>query len=161
MKTEQERILDIIRENNEGPSSLIQVLTLIQEEHGYLPKEVQQLVAKELNIPFSRVYEVTTFYARFTTEQKGRYEITVCLGTACYVKGAGKILETIEKRLGIKAGEVTPDGMFSIEDARCIGACGLAPVIIINGDVYGQLTPADIDGIIEKYEKIIDGDQAV
>ena len=159
---EQEAALRaFISDHRDQEGALMPVLQKAQEIYGYLPIEVQHIIGREFKITLEAVYAVVSFYSQFTLNPKGKYNISVCLGTACYVKGAGKILETIEKRLGIKAGEVTPDGMFSIEDARCIGACGLAPVIIINGDVYGQLTPADIDGIIEKYETIIDGDQAV
>ena len=125
MKNEQEKqkILEIIREHNDGPSALIQVLTIIQEEHGYLPKEVQQLVAAEMKVPLSRVFEVTSFYSRFTTEPKGKYEISVCLGTACYIKGAQTILNELKKKLNIEENQTTPDGLFTLTASRCIGAC--------------------------------------
>ena len=155
MNSEQEKqeILEIIKEHNEGPSSLIQVLTLVQEARGYLPKETQQLVAKELKVPLSRVYEVSSFYARFTTEPKGRYEISVCLGTACYILGAQGILDEIKNNLNIKEKETTPDGLFTLNSCRCIGACGLAPVLFINKDVHGKLKKEMIPELLETYKK--------
>ncbi|MCL2120959.1 MAG: NAD(P)H-dependent oxidoreductase subunit E [Clostridiales bacterium] len=153
MKNEEEKqiILDIIREHSEGPSSLVQVLTLIQEEHGYLPMNVQQLVAQEMKIPFSRVFEVTSFYSRFTTEQKGKYEISVCLGTACYVKGAQGILDEIKRRLNIEENQTTEDGLFSLVASRCIGACALAPAMIINKNVFGLLTKQKLTEVLAMY----------
>ncbi|MCL2166519.1 MAG: NAD(P)H-dependent oxidoreductase subunit E [Clostridiales bacterium] len=153
MKNEEEKqiILDIIKEHNQGPSSLVQVLTLIQEEHGYLPMNVQQLVAREMKVPFSRVYEVSSFYSRFTTEQKGKYEISVCLGTACYVKGAQGILDEIKRRLNIEEKQTTPDGLFTLVASRCIGACALAPAMIINKNVYGLLDKQKLTKILDTY----------
>ena len=149
---EKQKVLEIIRANNEGPSSLMQVLTIIQEEFGYLPMEVQKLVATELGVPFSRVYEVSSFYARFTTEPKGKNEILVCLGTACYVKGSQKILDELKKILEIDENQTTPDGLFTLITGRCIGACALAPAMIINKDVHGMLEPKKIPGILEMYK---------
>ena len=153
MKNEQERqkILGIIRKYNEGPSSLVQVLTVIQEEHGYLPENVQRLVAEELKVPLSRVFEVTSFYARFTTEQKGKYEISVCLGTACYIKGAQTILDELKRRLNITENQTTPDGLFTLAASRCIGACALAPAITINKDVYGMLDTRKLNELLDRY----------
>ena len=150
MKNEQERqrILEIICENNDGPSSLVQVLTLIQEEHGYLPQNVQQLVAEEMKVPFSRVYEVTSFYSRFTTEQKGKCCISVCLGTACYVKGANGILDDLKSKLNVEEGRTTPDGLFTLTTSRCIGACALAPAIIVNKEVHAAMTNQKVSEII-------------
>ena len=154
MKNEQEKqkILDIIRKNNEGPSSLVQILTIIQEEHGYLPRDVQELVAAEMKVPLSRVFEVTSFYSRFTTEQKGKYEISVCLGTACFVKGAQKILDEIKRRLGIEEGQTTPDGLFTLTASRCIGACALAPAIIVNKEVHGMMNAQKLATVLEMYK---------
>ncbi|MCL1808418.1 MAG: NAD(P)H-dependent oxidoreductase subunit E [Clostridiales bacterium] len=153
MKNEQEKqkILTIIRENSSGPSSLIQVLNAIQEEHGHIPKDVQQLVAEEMKIPFSRVFEVTSFYARFTTEPKGKYEISVCLGTACYVKGSQIILDELKRKLGIEENQTTPDGLFTLTSSRCIGACALAPAIVVNKDVHGMLTAEMLPEILGMY----------
>ena len=130
----------------------MQVLQLAQGIYGYLPIEVQKMVADGLGVPLSEVYGVATFYAQFTLFPKGKNQISVCLGTACYVKGSGKIHERLEKALGIKSGECTPDGKFSLDACRCIGACGLAPVLTVNGDVYGRLTEDDVDGILAKYQ---------
>jgi len=113
---------------------------------------VQQMVADGLGVPLSEVFGVATFYSQFSLTPKGKYNISVCLGTACYVKGSGKILEELSKELGIEAEECTEDGKFSLTACRCIGACGLAPVITINDDVYGRLVPEDVKGILAKYE---------
>ena len=149
---EKKRILEIINKHGGDQGSLIQVLNMIQEEHGYLPKEVQKLVADEMRIPFSRVYEVTSFYSRFTFEKKGKYVIAVCLGTACYVKGAQAILDQIKERLKISENETTSDGLFTITSSRCVGACALAPVVIVNKDVHGKLTPDKVAGMLEAYK---------
>ena len=127
------------------------ILQKAQEIYGYLPLEIQEMIAENLNISSSIVYGVVTFYTQFSTVPKAKYSISVCLGTACYVKGAGDILDKIKEILKIKEGETTSDGKFSIEACRCIGACGLAPVMKINEDVYGRLTPEMIPEIISKY----------
>lgn len=134
--------------------SLIQVLHHAQEIFGFLPKEVQLYIAKSLNIPPSKVYGVVSFYSYFTTEPKGKYKISVCLGTVCFVKGSDKILEQFEKELGIKVGETTNDLLFSLEGLRCVGACGLAPVVVINGKVYGQVKPSDVSNILDSYRNL-------
>ncbi|MCI8283654.1 MAG: NAD(P)H-dependent oxidoreductase subunit E [Firmicutes bacterium] len=151
--TDQERskILEIIDKYRNDQGALIPTLHDVQEYFGYLPIEVQQIISDELNIPLAEIYGVVSFYAQFSTQPKGKYTISVCLGTACYVKGAGKILEKFESILGVNAGEVSEDGMFGIEACRCIGACGLAPVVNINGEVYGRLVQADVQGICDKY----------
>ena len=128
------------------------VLQGAQEIYGYLPIEVQKLVAQHLEVPLEEVYGVSTFYSQFTLNPKGKYKISVCLGTACYVKGASDVLTAVEKKLGIKPGGITPDGKFSLDACRCVGACGLAPVIMINNDVYGRLTPDQVGAILDKYE---------
>ena len=147
-ETELALAKEIIAENNHGPASLIQVLTIVQEKLGYLPQEVQELVASSLAVPLSRVYEVTSFYARFSTEKKGRYEIAVCLGTACYIKGALAILDSIKEMLHIDEGQTTDDGIFTLAVSRCIGACALAPAMTINGEVYGMLNKDKVKEII-------------
>ena len=141
----------LISEYKDVEGSLMPVLQGAQEIYGYLPIEVQTIIAEELNIPLAEVYGVVTFYAQFTLNPRGTYNIGVCMGTACYVKGAGDVLERIQKRLGIEPGGTTPDGRFSLEATRCIGACGLAPVMTINEDVYGRLTPDEVDKILDKY----------
>ena len=149
---QEQQLKQVIEEHKDHEGSLMQVLQLAQGIYGYLPIEVQKMVADGLGVPLSEVYGVATFYAQFTLFPKGKNQISVCLGTACYVKGSGKIHERLEKALGIKSGECTPDGKFSLDACRCIGACGLAPVLTINGDVYGRLTEDDIDGILAKYQ---------
>ena len=128
------------------------VLQEAQEIFGYLPIEVQDFIAEELDIPITDVYGVATFYSQFSLKPKGKYRIGVCLGTACYVKGAQKVLDELSKVLNIDVGATTEDGTFTLEATRCLGACGLAPVIMINDDVYGRLEPDDIPEIIAKYK---------
>lgn len=137
--------------NTEG--ALIPILQKAQEIYGYLPVEVQNIVADKLNIPLSEVFGVSTFYSQFLLTPKGKYNISVCLGTACYVKDSGKILDKISSILGIEPEECTCDGKFSLTTCRCIGACGLAPVVTINDDVYGRITADDIKNILDKYSK--------
>ena len=151
--SEQQRkeILSIVDKYKGTKGALIPVLHEVQEYFGYLPLEVQEIISDNMNVPLAEIYGVVSFYTQFTTQPKGQYAINLCLGTACYVKGSAKILEKFEEVLGIKAGEVTADGMFSIDACRCVGACGLAPVSMINGEVYGKLVQDDVKGIIEKY----------
>ncbi len=131
---------------------LIRVLHRAQGIFGYLPKEVQVHVAKRLDVPVSKVYGVVSFYSFFTMNPKGKYDVSVCLGTACYVRGADKLLEALTKKIGIGVGETTEDAKFSLRTLRCVGACGLAPVVMINDKVYGRCTPDMIDGIIDECE---------
>ena len=138
-------------ENRDTPGALMPALQKAQEIYGYLPIEVQTIIAEELNIPLAEVYGVVTFYAQFTLNPRGAYNIGVCMGTACYVKGSGEVLDRIQKKLGIEPGGTTPDGRFSLEATRCIGACGLAPVMTVNDEVYGRLTPDEVDLILDKY----------
>jgi NADP-reducing hydrogenase subunit HndA len=144
-------IIAIVDKYRDDKGALIPVLHEVQEYFGYLPIEVQKVISDELHIPLAEIYGVVTFYAQFSTQPKGKYTVSVCLGTACYVKGSGKILEKFENILGVKAGEVSDDGMFGIEACRCIGACGLAPVATVNGEVYGRLVQADVQTICDKY----------
>ena len=149
---EQEARLDEVISAYKGQAgALSPVLQKTQEIYGYLPIEVEEKIAAGLGISLEKVYEVVTFYAQFAINPKGRYNISVCLGTACYVKGADKILAGLEERLGIKVGECTPDGLFSLDACRCVGACGLAPVMMIDDDVYGRMTVEQIDDILNKY----------
>lgn len=137
----------------DSQGSLILVLHKAQDLFGYLSQEVMDYVADKLDVPTADVYGVATFYSYFTLVPRGKYPISVCMGTACYVKGAPTILETIEKQLQIKTGETTDDGRFSLVECRCIGACGLAPVVTIGADVYGRLTVDKIPEILAKYQK--------
>ena len=146
-------LLDCIRSHSGEAGALMPVLHEAQEIYGYLPAEVQTVIAEELNIPLAEVYGVATFYSQFSFAPKGKHKISVCLGTACYVKGSDKVLEAIEKELRISCGECTPDKKFSIDSCRCVGACGLAPVMIVDGEVYGRLTAKDVAGILDKYMK--------
>jgi NADP-reducing hydrogenase subunit HndA len=131
--------------------ALIPVLHEAQEIYGYLPLSVQEAVADALEIPLSEVYGVVTFYTHFSLYPKGKYKIQICLGTACYVKGANNILEELKKQLGIDVGQSTKDGKFSLDACRCVGACGIAPVMMINDDVYGSLAVSDVADILKKY----------
>ena len=135
---------------NDG--ALMPALQKAQEIYGYLPIEVQTIIAEGLNIPVSEVYGVATFYSQFSLFPKGKYKIGVCLGTACYVKGSGEIFEKLTQVLGIQGGECTADKNFSLDATRCIGCCGLAPVLTVNDDVYGKITADDVEGIIAKYQ---------
>lgn len=149
---EQEtRLRAVIDQHRNDPGALMPILQQAQEIYGYLPIEVQQIIADEMDIPLEKVYGVVTFYAQFSINPKGQYKISVCLGTACYVKGSGDIFNKLQEKLGIASGEITPDGKYSLDACRCIGACGLAPVLTVNEDVYGRLTVDDIDRILAKY----------
>ena len=142
----------VIAENCDDKSKLMAVMQEAQGIYGYLPREVQVMIAEGMNVPLEKVYGVATFYAQFSLSPKGKYNISVCLGTACYVKGAQQLVDKLEEMLGISAGECTEDGKYSLEACRCIGACGLAPVLTVNEDVYGRLVADDIPGILAKYE---------
>ena len=150
-KEQEAKLMEVIEKYKGTNGALIPVLHEAQEIYGYLPIEVQTMISDGLNVPIAEVYGVVTFYAQFSLYPKGQYRIAVCLGTACYVKGSGDILDKIKERLGIEVGECTPDGKFSIDATRCIGACGLAPVLTVNDEVYGRLTVDDVDGILDKY----------
>ena len=149
---EQEaKLKEIIAEHKGQPDAMMPVLQKAQEIYGYLPIEVQTMVAEGLGVSLEQVYGVSTFYSWFTLEPKGEHLIRVCLGTACYVKGSADILAELERQLGIKAGHTTPDGKFTLEATRCLGCCGLAPVMTIDDDVFGRLIPADVKGILDKF----------
>ncbi|MBC2850568.1 NAD(P)H-dependent oxidoreductase subunit E [Cetobacterium sp. 8H] len=137
----------------EKQGALISVLHKGQEIFGYLPQEIQEFIAKELDLPVAKVYGVVSFYHFFSMKPKGKYPISVCMGTACYVRGAEKVLNSIKNYLGIDVGETTEDGLFSIDALRCVGACGLAPVVLIGKDVYGKESVKDMKTILEKYRK--------
>ena len=149
---EQEAKLNAIIDANKGDTSrLMAVMQGAQEIYGYLPIEVQSKIAEGMNVPLEKVYGVATFYAQFSLAPKGEYHVAVCLGTACYVKGSGDIYNKFQEVLGIGGDECTADRKFSLTASRCLGACGLAPVLTVNEDVYGRLTTADVEGIVAKY----------
>ena len=148
VKAETKEILDKYPKEKD---QLIMILNDVQEKYGYIPKQAQIVISEELSIPMAEIYGVITFYSRFTLEPKGKYNISICLGTACFVKGSQSILDRAKERLKIEPGQVTPDGKFSIDDVRCVGACGLAPVFMINDEVYGNATVKKFDEILDKY----------
>ena len=147
-----EKMKEILETYTKDKSNLIQILNEVQEYYGYIPKSAQVEISEYLELPMAEVYGVITFYSRFTLKPKGKYNVSVCLGTACFVKGSEKILDRLKEKLGIDVGQTTPDGKFSIEATRCIGACGLAPVFTVNDEVYGKATPEMIDKVIEEYK---------
>jgi NADH-quinone oxidoreductase subunit E/NADP-reducing hydrogenase subunit HndA len=144
-------IQDICQSFGNQAGELINILHKTQEVFGYLPAEVQQVIAKELNISEAKVYGVVTFYAFFTMQPKGKHKISVCMGTACYARGAEKIVDELKRELNINVGDITPDGKFSLDCLRCVGACGLAPVMLIGDKTYGRLEAKEIKGILESY----------
>ncbi|MBS7298934.1 MAG: NAD(P)H-dependent oxidoreductase subunit E [Eubacteriales bacterium] len=150
-KEQEAKLMEVIAEHKGQKGATIPVLHKAQEIYGYLPIEVQTMIAEGLDVPLAEIYGVVTFYTQFSLNPKGEYQIGVCLGTACYVKGSGDILEEIKEILKIDVGECTPDGKFSLEATRCVGACGLAPVVTINDDVYGRLNKGEIGAILAKY----------
>lgn len=149
---EQKAKLDAVIAECKGDKSLLMhVMQEAQDIYGYLPYEVQIMIAEGMDVPLEKVYGVSTFYAQFALSPKGEYNISVCLGTACYVKGSQEVLDKITEQLGIGEGECTADGKFSLEACRCIGACGLAPVMTVNDEVYGKLTAKEVPDILKKY----------
>ncbi len=152
---EQYRKLQEIIEKHKGTrGALIPTLHEAQEVYGYLPLEVQREIAEELEIPLAEVYGVVSFYSQFSIKPKGKYKVNVCMGTACYVKGSKEILDKLKQALSIDVGECTEDGLYSLDACRCIGACGLAPVVMVNNEVFGKLTADDVDQIIEKFNAL-------
>ena len=151
-KEQEAQLLSWLEEHKAMPGVAMPALQKAQEIYGYLPIEVQTMISDEMGVPLEKVYGVATFYSQFALQPKGKYKISVCLGTACYVKGSGNIFSKLEEVLGITNGECTPDGKFSLDSCRCVGACGLAPVMMINDEVYGRLVPDDIPGILAKYK---------
>ena len=143
-----------IAEWKEKPGNLIMVLHQVQQTYGYIPREVAFEVSELLNVPLAKIYGVVTFYNFFKLQKAGKYIIQVCLGTACYLRGGDDLMKELERELGIGVNGTTPDGLFSIEAVRCLGCCGLAPVIVVNGEVHGKLDTKSIPGIVEKYRKL-------
>ena len=149
---EQEaKLKEIIARHKDQPGAIMPCLQEAQEVYGYLPVEVQTMIADGLGVSLEEVFGVSTFYSQFSLTPKGKYNVSICLGTACYVKGAAAVLDKLTSALGIQPEECTPDGKFSLTACRCIGACGLAPVMTINDEVYGRLTPDEVDSILAKY----------
>lgn len=150
---QEEKLRGFMQAHKEEKGALMPIMQQAQEIYGYLPIEVQRMIARELDISLEEVYGIATFYSQFSLNPKGKYKISVCLGTACYVKGAGDIFDKISASLGIKNGETSPDAMFTLEACRCIGACGLAPVLTVNEDVFGRLKSADVKNILKQYQR--------
>lgn len=153
-KRVREETMEIVSKYPKDKSQLITMLNDVQEKYGYIPKQSQIVISEYLSMPMAEIYGVITFYSRFTLSPKGKYNISVCLGTACFVKGSEQILDRVKQKLGIDVGQTTPDGKFSIDATRCIGACGLAPVFTVNDEVHGKATVQMVDEVIEKYKNM-------
>ena len=151
-KEQQEQLFKVIDENGGTHGSVMPILQKAQEIYGYLPIEVQTMIAEKMDVPLEEIYGVSTFYSLFALTPKGKYNVSVCMGTACYVKGAADVLGKICEVLGIQPEECTQDGKFSITECHCIGACGLAPVMTVNDDVYGRVSVSEVEDILSKYE---------
>ena len=151
-KEQQEQLFKVIDENGGTHGSVMPILQKAQEIYGYLSIEVQTMIAEKMDVPLEEIYGVSTFYSLFALTPKGKYNVSVCMGTACYVKGAADVLGKICEVLGIQPEECTQDGKFSITECRCIGACGLAPVMTVNDDVYGRVSVSEVEDILSKYE---------
>jgi len=151
-KKDVDTIKEICKSFENKPGELINVLHKTQHAFGYLPAEIQEVVAMELNVPLAKVYWVVTFYSFFSMVPKGKHPVSICTGTACYVRGAENVLAEFKKELKIDVGETTPDGMFSISCLRCVGACGLAPVVMVGDKTYGRVSPEMVKDIIKEYE---------
>ena len=150
-KQQEAELIEYVRAHRDEQGAMIPMIQKAQEIYGYLPEEVQVMIAEETGVPLSEIYGIASFYAQFTLNPKGKYKVSVCLGTACYVKGSGDIIEKVCNKIGCEAGSITDDGMFSVDATRCIGACGLAPVMTVNDDVYGRLEVGQVEAILNKY----------
>ena len=155
-KTEQmtPELKAFIEEWKGKPGNLIMVLHKVQQTYGYIPREIAIEISSLLDVPLAKIYGVVTFYNFFKLQKAGKYIAQVCLGTACYLRGGDDLIKEFEKQLGVGVNATTPDGLFSVEAVRCLGCCGLAPVVVVNGEVYGKLKKEDVAGIIEKYRKV-------
>ena len=153
-KTAESQIIEIIERYKNERTPLMMILSDIQKEYVYIPLEVQELVSEKTGIPVAEIYGVVTFYSFFSLTPKGKYVIGVCLGTACYVKGGQQIIDKFQELLGIKPGETTPDGMFTLSALRCIGACSIAPAVNINGKVYPKMTVGKVQELVDEYKKL-------
>lgn len=146
------KIIEICTSFRNDPQELINVLHKCQEHFGYLPAEIQEVVSREMSVPVAKIYGVITFYSFFTMTPKGKHPISICMGTACYVRGAEKVLEEFKKELSLQVGQTTIDGKFSLSSLRCVGACGLAPVVLVGDKTYGRVAPDDVRNILKEYE---------
>jgi len=146
------KIKEICNSFNKDPQELINILHSTQEHFGYLPAEVQEVISAEIGVPVAKIYGVVTFYSFFTMTPKGKHPVSICMGTACYVRGAEKVLEEFKKELGLQVGQTTKDGKFSLSSLRCVGACGLAPVVLIGDKTYGRVAPDDVRNILKEYD---------
>ena len=153
MKDKYEQLNQVLAELKDQPGALMPVLQKAQGIFGCVPMDVQKIIAEGLGVTLSEVYGVATFYSQFRLEPNGKYTISVCLGTACYVKGSQKVLDRLSEELQTPVGKTSPDGLFTLNATRCLGACGLAPVMTINEEVYGRLVPDDVPGILAKYRE--------
>lgn len=153
-KKKEKFVEELFLEYKPIKDNLIQMLNEVQEHYGYIPMDIQKELSEFLSIPMAEIYGVVTFYSRFSLKPKGKYNISVCLGTACFVKGSQKIMDRLLERLQIQPGETTKDGLFSIEETRCVGACGLAPVFTVNGEVYGKATVQKLDQVLDELMKL-------
>ena len=151
-KEQEKKLLDVIEKYKEEKGAMMPILQEAQEIYGYLPIEVQRIVAEQTDTSLEEIYGITTFYSQFKLNPIGKVAISVCLGTACYVKGSGDIIAEVSKQLDLPVGSTSEDGKYSVEATRCIGACGLAPVMVVNNDVYGRVTVAEVAGILAKYK---------
>ena len=150
-KEDVDFIETVCKNFNNDPQELINVLHTCQTHFGYLPAEVQEVISDNLNVPVAKVFGVVKFYSFFTMTPKGKHPISICMGTACYVRGAEKVLDEFKKELGIPVGGVTPNGIFSLSSLRCVGACGLAPVVLVGEKTYGRVAPDDVKEILKEY----------
>jgi len=146
------KIQEICASFNRDPQELINILHGCQEHFGYLPAEVQEVISSEIGVPVAKIYGVVTFYSFFTMTPKGKHPISICMGTACYVRGAEKVLDEFRTELNIQVGQTTSDGKFSLSSLRCVGACGLAPVVQVGDKTYGRVAPDDVKNILKEYE---------
>ena len=155
-KTEQmtPELKAFIEEWKGKPGNLIMVLHKVQQTYGYIPREIAIEISSLLDVPLAKIYGVVTFYNFFKLQKAGKYISQVCLGTACYLRGGDDLMKEFERQLGVGVNATTPDGLFSVEAVRCLGCCGLAPVVVVNGEVHGKLATKDVAGIIEKYRKL-------
>ncbi len=147
---------ELLKQYKPEKDNLIQILNSVQEHYGYIPEHAQMDISEYLKMPMAEIYGVITFYSRFTLKPKGKYNIAICLGTACFVKGSEKIMDRAKERLKIEPGETTTDGLFSLEETRCVGACGLAPVFTVNGEVYGGATVQKLDQVIDEIQQSLE-----
>lgn len=146
------KIKEVCNSFNNDPQELINILHKCQEHFGYLPAEIQEVVSSVLSVPVAKIYGVITFYSYFTMTPRGKHPISICMGTACYVRGSEKVLEEFKKELGLQVGQTSKDGKFSLSSLRCVGACGLAPVVMVGDKTYGRVAPDDVRGILKEYE---------